>query len=138
MQTCRLRCNNNKQHIWRMAPEILRGQKYIEAADIYSFGIIMYEVISGLPPYYDTEHDENLAIKIYRGLRPRFNIEVPFLILYLIKRCLDANPINRPTAREISEILIRWFSENDEYNDNNRTELKTQVKKAAELNILAL
>uniref|UniRef100_U9UFR7 Protein kinase domain-containing protein n=1 Tax=Rhizophagus irregularis (strain DAOM 181602 / DAOM 197198 / MUCL 43194) TaxID=747089 RepID=U9UFR7_RHIID len=36
-----------------IAPEILRGQDYTKAADIYSFGIIMYEVISGLPPYHD-------------------------------------------------------------------------------------
>ncbi|GBC06594.1 hypothetical protein RclHR1_06940011 [Rhizophagus clarus] len=54
-----------------IAPEILRGQNYAKASDIYSFGIIMYEVISGLPPYHDVSHDENLAIKICRGLRPR-------------------------------------------------------------------
>ncbi|RIA78880.1 kinase-like domain-containing protein, partial [Glomus cerebriforme] len=30
-----------------IAPEILRGQNYTKASDIYSFGIIMYEVISG-------------------------------------------------------------------------------------------
>ncbi|RGB22806.1 kinase-like domain-containing protein [Rhizophagus diaphanus] len=36
-----------------IAPEVLRGQNYTKAADIYSFGIIMYEVISGLPPYHD-------------------------------------------------------------------------------------
>ncbi|EXX72083.1 Ypk2p [Rhizophagus irregularis DAOM 197198w] len=36
-----------------IAPEILRGQNYTKASDIYSFGIIMYEVISELPPYHD-------------------------------------------------------------------------------------
>ena len=51
-----------------VAPEILRRQNYTKASDIYSFGIIMYEVISALPPYYDKSHDENLAIKIYYGL----------------------------------------------------------------------
>ncbi|RIA81490.1 kinase-like domain-containing protein, partial [Glomus cerebriforme] len=81
-----------------IAPEILRGQNYTKAADIYSFGIIMYEVISGLPPYHNVSHDKNLAIKICQGLRPRFNIKVPQLIVHLIKRCLDANPLNRPTA----------------------------------------
>ncbi|EXX67155.1 Ypk2p [Rhizophagus irregularis DAOM 197198w] len=61
-----------------VAPEVLRGQNYTKAADIYSFGIIMYEVISGLPPYHDVSHDKNLAIKICQGLRPRFsNIKVP-------------------------------------------------------------
>ena len=47
--------NTNNNNIYGvlpyMAPEILRGQNYTKAADIYSFGIIMYEVISGLPPF---------------------------------------------------------------------------------------
>ncbi|RIA80727.1 kinase-like domain-containing protein, partial [Glomus cerebriforme] len=84
-----------------IAPEVLRGQNYTKAADIFSFGIIIYEVISGLPPYHDVGHDENLTMKICQGLRPRFNIKVPQLIIHLIKRCLDANPLNRPTALEV-------------------------------------
>ena len=59
-----------------IAPEILRRQNYTKAADIYSFGIIIYEVISGLPPYHDVSHDKNLAKEI------------------LIERCLDANSSN--------------------------------------------
>ena len=88
-----------------IAPEILRGQNYTKAADVYSFGIIMYEVFSGLPPYHDVSHDKSLALKICLGLRPRFNIKVPQLIVHLIKRCLDANPLNRPTAFEVQIIL---------------------------------
>src|SRR6266498_1550990 len=52
-----------------IAPEILRGENYTKATDVYSFGIIMYEVFSGLPPYHDVRHDENLALKICLGLR---------------------------------------------------------------------
>jgi serine/threonine protein kinase len=107
----------------------LRGQNYTKASDIYSFGIIMYEVISGLPPYHDVCHDENLAIKICQGLRPRFNIKVPQLIVHLIKRCLDANPLNRPTIYEITNILKSWrFKFTDE------TELQKQIKEADEIN----
>src|SRR3954452_25051280 len=62
-------CDLQNNHIYGnlpyIAPEILLGQNYTKASDIYSFGIIMYEVISGLPPYHDvSHHDENLAIKI--------------------------------------------------------------------------
>ncbi|RIA91658.1 kinase-like domain-containing protein, partial [Glomus cerebriforme] len=53
---------NTKNNIYGVlpyvAPEILRGQNYTKAADIYSFGIIMYEVISCLPPYHDISHDK--------------------------------------------------------------------------------
>src|SRR6266498_4944513 len=63
--------NNNKIYgvLPYIAPEILRGQNYTKASDVYSFGIIIYEVISELPPYHDVSHDEHLSIKICLGLR---------------------------------------------------------------------
>ncbi|POG60887.1 kinase-like domain-containing protein [Rhizophagus irregularis DAOM 181602=DAOM 197198] len=114
-----------------IAPEILRGQNYTTAADIYSFGIVMYEVISGLPPYHDLNHDNNLAIKVCKGIRPRFNIKVPQLIVHLIKKCLDSNPLNRPTAEDIYNILLRWQYEP---NDKQTIELQAQIKEADEIN----
>src|SRR5256886_2504111 len=108
----KLENTNNNNNVFGvlpyLAPEILRGQNYTKAADVYSFGIIMYEVISGLPPCHDVSHDKNLAIKICLGFRPRFSIKVPQLIVHLIKRCLDANPLNRPSANELGDILYRW------------------------------
>src|SRR4051812_16541910 len=59
-----------------VAPEVLRNQPYTQAADIYSFGIIAYEVLSGLPPYYNKKHDEFLGMKICQGLRPEFKIKI--------------------------------------------------------------
>ncbi|RGB31427.1 hypothetical protein C1646_764117 [Rhizophagus diaphanus] len=105
-----------------LSPEILRGQNYTKVADIYSFGIIMYEIISGLPPYCDLSHDKNLAIKICKGIRPRFNIKVLQLIVYLIKRCLDADPLNRPIAREVKDIINKWRYEPED--------LQAQIKEA--------
>ncbi|UZO00573.1 uncharacterized protein OCT59_011696 [Rhizophagus irregularis] len=90
----------------------------------------MYEVICGLPPYHDVCHDNILAIRICQGLRPRFNIIVPQLIVNLIKRCLDANQLNRPTAKEIKEILAQWCCEVF----NNQTELGKQIIEAEEIN----
>jgi len=34
-----------------MAPEILRGEKYEESADVYSFGVIVWEMLTGKIPY---------------------------------------------------------------------------------------
>ncbi|RIA81734.1 kinase-like domain-containing protein [Glomus cerebriforme] len=102
---------NTKKNVYGVlpyiAPEILRGQNYTKAADIYSFGIIMYETISGLPPYHDVSHEINLGVNICQGLRPKFNIKVPQKIVRLIKRCLDANPLKRPSASEVKDILCR-------------------------------
>ncbi|CAB4431361.1 unnamed protein product [Rhizophagus irregularis] len=117
-----------------IAPEILRGQNYTKAADIYSFGIIMYEVISGLPPYYDVSHDINLTMKICKGFRPRFKIKVPQLIVLLIKKCLDANPLNRPKAEEIKKNLSQWFKESVNPKSNNNAEINKQIKEAEIIN----
>ncbi|CAB4439799.1 unnamed protein product [Rhizophagus irregularis] len=98
-----------------IAPEVLRGQNYTKASDIYSFGIIMYEVISGLPPYHDLSHDKNLAIKIY------------------------ANPLNRPTSDEISKILKQWGVDLLESRKSRKshklyqTELQKQINETDEL-----
>ncbi|RIA90089.1 kinase-like domain-containing protein, partial [Glomus cerebriforme] len=36
-----------------MAPEVLRGKKYTQESDIYSFGIIIFETFNGFPPYHN-------------------------------------------------------------------------------------
>ena len=52
--------------------------------------------------------------------------------MHLIKRCLDANPLNRPTANELSDISWSWHY--DFKNPNNQIELKKQIKEAEEIN----
>ncbi|EGG23719.1 hypothetical protein DFA_05853 [Cavenderia fasciculata] len=38
-----------------LAPEILKGEKYGKAVDWWSFGTLMYEMLSGLPPFYSQD-----------------------------------------------------------------------------------
>ena len=77
-----------------VAPEVLRGKTYTKSADIYSFGILACEILSGLPPYHNLPHDEFLALKMCQGLRPKFiNVKVPLLLENLIDQCLDADPL---------------------------------------------
>ena len=67
-----------------IAPEVLKGKKYTQAADIYSLGIVECEVLSDLPPYHNLPHDEFLALKICQGLRPKINVKIPSLLENLI------------------------------------------------------
>ncbi|CAG8749607.1 15457_t:CDS:2, partial [Racocetra persica] len=71
-----------------VAPEVLKGEKYIQNSDIYSLGMIMYEIITGIPPFGNESHNLKLSLRICRGERPKFP---------------DQEPNNRPTAREVSE-----------------------------------
>ena len=51
-----------------VAPEIFQGQKYTKASDIYSFGMIMWEFMTGRRPFWNEIHDIDLIIKICDGL----------------------------------------------------------------------
>jgi serine/threonine protein kinase len=106
----------NKEGIYGVlpyvAPEVLRGYQYTQAADIYSFGIIMNEFISEEIPYNDIPHDQILTVKICNGLRPKISEDTPKLIADLIMKCWDAKPENRPTAKELRQILKKWLYEN--------------------------
>src|SRR5688572_11628025 len=88
-----------------VAPEVLRGKEYTQASDIYGFGIIAYELCTGFPPYHDIAHDEFLAAKICQGLRPTSNYKIPQLILDIIKKCWNADPLKRPNANELGNLL---------------------------------
>src|SRR3954465_6086037 len=94
-----------------VAPEVLRGKEYTQASDIYGFGIIIYEVFNGLPPYHDMAHEEFLAVKICQGLRPKFITKVPQLLEDIAKQCVDADPLKRPTAVDLREKFEKWYDE---------------------------
>ncbi|CAB4474327.1 unnamed protein product [Rhizophagus irregularis] len=85
-----------------VAPEVLCGGEFTEAADIYGFGMIMSELISGEPPFVDREYDMNLALAICNGQRPQIPEYTPEPYAKLMKRCWDPVPTNRPTAKALS------------------------------------
>ncbi|RIA97001.1 kinase-like domain-containing protein [Glomus cerebriforme] len=94
-----------------MAPEVLRGHQYTKASDIYSFGIVMNEYLSEETPYNNIPHDEFLAVKICKGMRPEISQNVPKLLADLIMKCWDAKAENRPTARELYQMLAELDEE---------------------------
>ncbi|GET04100.1 kinase-like domain-containing protein [Rhizophagus clarus] len=89
-----------------VAPEVLLGKEYTKAADIYGFGMIMYEVISGKPPFVDMDYDENLALAICSGQRPQIPEYTPEPYAALMKRCWDPVPTNRPTTLDVHGEIV--------------------------------
>ncbi|RIA89597.1 kinase-like domain-containing protein [Glomus cerebriforme] len=91
-----------------IAPEVLRGGPINKAADVYSLGVVMWEVAIQRPPFDLNAHDKLLAQRICCGLRPHINNSMPKSLAKLIKRCWDANPLNRPEAEEVY-IWVQWW-----------------------------
>ncbi|GBC04866.1 hypothetical protein RclHR1_05900013 [Rhizophagus clarus] len=108
-----------------VAPEVLCGEDYNPSADIYSFGIIMNEMATGIPPFNDVPHDHALVLKIISGIRPKIRKDLtPQLIIDLIDQCWDEVPDKRPTAEVLYEILFKLKEDSIVYT----TELYKQIK----------
>ncbi|RGB40437.1 kinase-like domain-containing protein [Rhizophagus diaphanus] len=112
-----------------MAPEVLRGYQYTTAADIYSFGIIMNELMSEEIAFNDIPHDRTLAVKICKGFRPKISEDTPKLIGNLIIKCWDAKAENRPTAKELLRILRKY---SDELSEDD-SEIYSQIRECEKI-----
>jgi serine/threonine protein kinase len=92
-----------------IAPEMLQQQPYTKAVDWWSFGILVFEMLTGIPPFYD----ENTN-KMYRKI---LHSEIPFPAEFsreskdLIQKLLDRNPETRLGAsqRDVEEIKTHVF-----------------------------
>ncbi|CAG8461049.1 21767_t:CDS:2 [Racocetra persica] len=98
------------------------------ASDVYSFGIIAYEIVSGLRAYHNAQYDFQLSRKIfYDGLRPDIPNHVPELVAKLIIKCWDIRPDKRPTSKEIYDTLNTWYND---ILDDKPTEIVAQTREA--------
>ena len=53
-----------------MAPEIIQGRQYTQKADVYAFGIILWEILTRLEPYEDKEPMQIVLEVVNQQLRP--------------------------------------------------------------------
>ncbi|KAI0565216.1 Serine/threonine protein kinase [Gracilaria domingensis] len=91
---------------YTMAPEIMELKPYTPAADVYSFGIVMYEMYTGRFPFAKKTPIQ-VMFHVVEGNRPPFCEEdrVPKILENLIKKCWAQNPDDRPSFEEILNIL---------------------------------
>jgi|SRR6185437_2271951 len=71
-----------------IAPEVIREKNYTQTSDVYSFGMIAYEILSGLPPFLERDYNIHLTLDICNGLRPNLEkVIAPQLLKDLVSRC---------------------------------------------------
>src|SRR5205814_4110508 len=92
-----------------IAPEIFRGAAFSKESDIYSMGMIMWELTTGCKPFANVEHDTDLIYKIIDGKRPEITRDTPECYANLMKRCWDSDPLKRPSILEIKKTVSNWW-----------------------------
>lgn len=75
-----------------MAPEIIQGKTYTEKADVYSFGIIVWELIAREDPYKGMPTFAVAHKVVHEGIRPEIPEAAPAGLAKLMQKCWATDP----------------------------------------------
>ncbi|KAF0697114.1 Aste57867_12180 [Aphanomyces stellatus] len=97
-----------------MAPEVIVDDHYTNAADVYSFGVLLSEMDTHQTPYDELKHplhghplaDSAIMIQVVQGkIVPTFSGTCPPWLYELAMDCLAHNPSDRPTAEQVARVV---------------------------------
>ncbi|XP_053143387.1 mitogen-activated protein kinase kinase kinase 7 isoform X3 [Hemicordylus capensis] len=98
---------NNKGSAAWMAPEVFEGSNYSEKCDVFSWGIILWEVITRRKPFDEIGGPAfRIMWAVHNGTRPPLIKNLPKPIESLMTRCWSKDPSQRPSMEEILKIMI--------------------------------
>ena len=94
-----------------MAPEQILGKKVDERADIYSLGVIMYEMFSGIPPYSRGDHMSVMYQHVQGKARPpiEINKDLPMELNNLVMRCMSLDKAKRAQSMDELRLSLEKF-----------------------------
>lgn len=108
--------------LFSLIPEYAYTMKVTEKCDIYSFGVVLLELVTGKSPVQPVDQGGDLVTWVRRSIRKLETASQMFdqridlsderitqemsLVLKIALFCTNTSPLNRPTMREVIAMLI--------------------------------
>uniref|UniRef100_A0AAX7SKN6 mitogen-activated protein kinase kinase kinase n=1 Tax=Astatotilapia calliptera TaxID=8154 RepID=A0AAX7SKN6_ASTCA len=84
-----------------MAPEVIRNEPVSEKVDIWSFGVVLWEMLTGEVPYKDVDSSAIIWGVGNNSLQLPVPDSCPESFKLLLRQCWNCKPRNRPSFRQI-------------------------------------
>ena len=91
-----------------MAPEVLENQPYTFKADVYSYAIVLWEILAREPPFADYPPHKIMYNVINYKERPpldKISRDCPQELVYIMRACWEQDPTKRPSFKDIIQGL---------------------------------
>ncbi|XP_050213850.1 serine/threonine/tyrosine-protein kinase HT1-like isoform X1 [Mercurialis annua] len=106
---CDLLADDPGTYRW-MAPEMIKKKSYGKGVDVYSFGLILWEMVAGTIPYEDMNPIQAAFAVVNKNLRPVIPRSCPAAMKALIEQCWSLQPDKRPEFWQIVKVLEHFES----------------------------
>lgn len=91
-----------------MAPEMIKHTPYGRKVDVYSFGLLLWEMLTGAIPYEDMTPVQAAFAVVSKNLRPVLPAGCPEAMRVLIEQCWSTLPEKRPEFWQIVKVLEQF------------------------------
>lgn len=91
--------------------KVIEHRPYDHKADVFSFGIVLWELFTGELPYAHLTPLQAAVGVVQKGLRPTIPKHTPPRLAQLLERCWQQDPTLRPNFSEIIEVLQQFAKE---------------------------
>ena len=96
--------------VW-LAPEILRNEEYTEKADVYSYGVVLWEIVSRKDFFGEIKNTSMIESKILKGERPPIPDNIPQIFKNVISGCWASESDDRPSFQQILDLFSDTFKQ---------------------------